>query len=77
MIAVRDRDSWIGWDKEQRSARLKSVMNAYVVGAVQPYSQLLGGKLVTSLIGSNTVTDDFAERQYGSWFTKEVVNFIS
>ena len=52
-------------------------MNAYVVGAVQPYSQLLGGKLVTSLIGSNTVTDDFAERQYGSWFTKEVVNFIS
>lgn len=58
------RDKWIGWDVNDRRARLVHVMDAYVVGAVPPYNQLLGGKLVASLIGSAEVSQAFAER-YG------------
>lgn len=56
------RDRWIGWDVEARRQRLVHVMDAYVVGAVPPYSSLLGGKLVTSLIGSAEVSRDFSAR---------------
>ncbi len=59
---LRARDEWIGWDVEQRRSGLVHVMDAYVVGAVPPYSQLLGGKLVASLIGSAEVSDAFARR---------------
>jgi hypothetical protein len=58
------RDKWIGWDVNDRRARLVHVMDAYVVGAVPPYNQLLGGKLVASLIGSAEVSQAFSER-YG------------
>lgn len=61
---LRARDQWIGWDVEQRRAGLVHVMDAYVVGAVPPYSYLLGGKLVASLIGSAEVGEAFA-RRYG------------
>jgi hypothetical protein len=61
---LRARDEWIGWDAEQRRAGLVHVMDAYVVGAVPPYSYLLGGKLVASLIGSSEVSEAFA-RRYG------------
>lgn len=50
------RDRWIGWDVNDRRARLVHLMDAYVVGAVPPYNQLLGGKLVASLIGSAEVS---------------------
>jgi hypothetical protein len=59
---LRARDEWIGWDVHQRRAALVHVMDAYVVGAVPPYSSLLGGKLVTSLIGSAEVGEAFAKR---------------
>ncbi len=58
------RDDWIGWDQAGRRARLVHTMSAYVVGAVRPYSDLLGGKLVTSLIASREVGKMFDER-YG------------
>ena len=58
------RDEYIGWDAEQRRQRLVNVMDAYVLGAVPPYNELLGGKLVASLIRSQEVRDTFAER-YG------------
>ena len=58
------RDDWIGWDQAGRRERLVHTMSAYVVGAVRPYADLLGGKLVTSLIGSREVGETFAER-YG------------
>ena len=61
---LRVRDEWIGWDQAGRRERLVNTMSAYVVGAVQPYSELLGGKLVTALVGSKEVGDKFAER-YG------------
>ena len=41
-------------------------MDAYVVGAVPPYADLLGGKLVASLIASEEVGNKFQERYAGS-----------
>ena len=61
---LRARDAWVGWDQAGRRERLVNVMDAYVVGAVPPYSMLLGGKLVTSLIASKEVGETFEER-YG------------
>ena len=62
---LRVRDEWIGWNQQGRRDRLVNVMDAYVVGAVPPYSSLLGGKLVTSLIASQEVASAFEER-YGN-----------
>ena len=62
---LRARDAWIGWDQAGRRERLVNVMDAYVVGAVPPYSMLLGGKLVTSLMASKEVGEIFEER-YGN-----------
>ncbi|OIQ08182.1 hypothetical protein MOOR_21500 [Moorella thermoacetica] len=62
---LRARDSWIGWTVADRKLRLANVMDAYVVGAVPPYSKLLGGKLVCSLIGSAEVADSFAAKYAG------------
>ncbi|MDE2778188.1 MAG: DUF4338 domain-containing protein [Chloroflexota bacterium] len=59
---LRARDVWIGWNEQQRRAALVHCMDAYVVGAVPPYSYLLGGKLVASLIGSAEVGEAFARR---------------
>lgn len=61
-LAVRDR--LIGWDTHDRSARLVNVMDAYVLGAIPPYNELLGGKLVACLLRSQDLYDDFA-RAYG------------
>ena len=62
---LRARDEWIGWNHEDRRERLVHLMDAYVVGAVPPYADLLGGKLVTSLIASKEVANRFEER-YGN-----------
>jgi hypothetical protein len=56
------RDNWIGWTVDDRRERLVHVMDAYVVGAMPPYSYLLGGKLITSMIGSAEVSEHFAEK---------------
>lgn len=61
---LKARDKWIGWDINDRRVRLVHVMDAYVVGAVPPYAQLLGGKLVASLIGSAEVGDAFSKRYH-------------
>jgi hypothetical protein len=57
------RDKWIGWKFEDRKDRLTHIMDAYVVGSVPPYSQLIGGKLVAALMGSKEVKDVY-ERKY-------------
>jgi len=59
---LRARDEWIGWNAQQRRAALVHTMDAYVVGAVPPYSFLLGGKLVASLIASQEIFDDFRKK---------------
>jgi len=71
LIAIGDpvfnlsvRDNLIGWDVDNRCARLVNIMDAYVLGALPPYNALLGGKLVASLIRSRQIYDDFAH-SYG------------
>jgi len=59
---LRVRDQWIGWDVPEKNERLYHVMDAYVLGAVPPYSYLLGGKLVALLTASDGVRDMFRER---------------
>tara|TARA_R110002124_G_scaffold46277_18_gene139048 strand:- start:9266 stop:10498 length:1233 start_codon:yes stop_codon:yes gene_type:complete len=56
-LAVRDR--LIGWTSKDRSARLVNIMDAYVLGAIPPYNQLLGGKLMACLLRSRELYDDF------------------
>jgi hypothetical protein len=62
---LRARDEWIGWDVRAREKRLCNVMDAYVLGAVPPYSHLIGGKLVAALVASREIHQLFAER-YGN-----------
>ncbi|QCR00044.1 DUF4338 domain-containing protein [Brevundimonas sp. SGAir0440] len=58
------RDIEIGWDVHDRANRLVGILDAYVLGAVPPYSFLLAGKAVACLIRSKDVLNDF-ERAYG------------
>lgn len=57
---LKARDDFIGWDAKDRSKRLVNLMDAYVLGAIPPYNRLLGGKLVSCLIRTREVRDDFA-----------------
>jgi hypothetical protein len=57
------RDKWIGWTVGDRKDRLIHIMDAYVVGSVPPYSQLISGKLVAALMGSKEVKEVY-ERKY-------------
>lgn len=62
---LKVRDNWIGWSQSGRRERLVNVMDAYVVGALPPYADLLGGKLVASLVASTEVAQAF-EKRYGN-----------
>lgn len=50
-LGVRDR--LIGWDVSQRQHRLYSTFDAYVLGAIEPYRQLIAGKLMALCAVSN------------------------
>lgn len=65
IFALRARDNWVGWNAEQRRARLQHVMDAFVLGAVPPYSFLLGGKLVAMLTTSEEVRSAFRRKYRG------------
>jgi hypothetical protein len=62
VYALGPRERWIGWTKEQKAARLRHVMDAYVLGAVPPYSALLVGKFVAMLVASREVQEAFRNR---------------
>jgi len=62
---LRVRDAFVGWTVDQRRDRLVGVLDAFAVGAVPPYSGLLGGKLVASLMASDEVSRDF-DRRYAN-----------
>jgi hypothetical protein len=70
VFSLRVRDDWVGWDHITRRARLRNVMDAFVLGAVPPYSSLLCGKLVAMLACSNQVRDRF-RRKYSR--TKSII----
>jgi hypothetical protein len=59
------RDVRVGWSVADRGSRLVNVLDAYVLGAVQPYNQLLGGKAVACLVRSKEIYRDFNE-EYGN-----------
>jgi hypothetical protein len=61
---LKARDDLIGWTAADRGKRLVNVLDAYVLGAVPPYNMILGGKLVSCLVRSREIRDDFAAR-YG------------
>ena len=65
IFSLSSRDAWVGWSKENRRLRLKYVMDAFVLGAVPPYSHLLCGKLVALLASSNEVRMAF-QKKYGN-----------
>jgi hypothetical protein len=61
---LKARDSWVGWDSDDRRERLVHVMDAHVLGAVPPYNEILGGKLITALLASDEVRSEF-DSKYG------------
>lgn len=65
VFSLHPRDSWVGWSFEQRKERLHHVMDAYVLGAVPPYSKLLAGKFVAMVAISREISDAFRERYAG------------
>lgn len=65
VFSLRPRDEWVGWNFEQRKERLCHVMDAYVLGAVPPYSNLLLGKFVAMAATSREVSEAFRSRYSG------------
>jgi hypothetical protein len=63
---LRSRDRLIGWNVEQRSARLYNVLDAFVLGAVPPYRELLGGKLVAMAATSREVAGQIEAKYEGN-----------
>lgn len=66
VIAQSARDRAIGWETEQRNSRLYHVYDAFVLGAVEPYRQLLGGKLTALLTLSNEVREFLTTKYSGT-----------
>lgn len=56
------RDAFIGWDHHRRREALVHLMDAYVLGSVPPYSHLLGGKLLASLLTTREIQQAFHQR---------------
>jgi hypothetical protein len=65
VFSLAPRDRWVGWDKEGRRARLHHVLDAFVLGAVPPYSFLLCGKLIALLVASDEVREAFRQKYGG------------
>ena len=62
IIHIPERDEWIGWNKKTRTENLNYAMDAYVIGALPPYTYLLGGKLVSYILASNEVRKIYEEK---------------
>jgi hypothetical protein len=65
VYSIKARDEWIGWGADAKAKRLYHVMDAYVLGAVPPYSQLLGGKLVALAATCGEIRRAFVSRYAG------------
>jgi hypothetical protein len=60
---LKVRDEFINWSTDDRKQRLVSVLDAFMLGAVPPYSKILGGKLVATLLNSKDISEIF-EKKY-------------
>jgi hypothetical protein len=56
---LKVRDDFIGWQAEDRTKKLVNLMDAYILGSVPGYSNILGGKLIASLIKTREIADIF------------------
>ncbi len=65
LIGLKIRDDYIGWGKKQRQQRLYNIMTAYILGAVPPYNELFGAKLVALVVGCREVCQAFEEKYKG------------
>jgi hypothetical protein len=59
---LKARDEYIGWSALDRSKRMVNLMDAYILGAMPGYSNLLCGKLISSLIKSKEVAQAFRNK---------------
>ncbi|WP_438431410.1 Druantia anti-phage system protein DruA [Gorillibacterium sp. sgz500922] len=59
---LKVRDDYIGWNAQDRKERLFNVMDAYVLGAIPPYNQLLVGKYIAGILSTNEIRDYFREK---------------
>lgn len=66
VFALGARDQWVGWDISQRRVTLHHVVDAFVLGAVPPYSFLLAGKLVAMLAASDEVQEAWKDKYGGA-----------
>ena len=66
VYALRDREKYIGWSQDAKKERLRHLMDAFVLGAVPPYSAVLGGKLVAALVSSPVIRERFYDKYNGS-----------
>jgi len=57
------REKFIGWDENRKRTGLYRVLDASVLGALPPYNQLLGGKLM-ALCALSKEASDTIERKY-------------
>lgn len=62
VFAMASRDRWVGWDHHRRRTALTGVMDAFVLGAVPPYRDVLAGKLVAMLAVSTEVREAFRDK---------------
>ncbi len=65
VISLKVRDDYIGWNKAVKYERLYNLMSAYVLGAVYPYNELFGAKLVALAVGCEEVCKIFEMRYSG------------
>jgi len=56
------RDNLIGWSKQDKIDRLFNVLDAFVLGAVEPYRRLIAGKLIALMVVSNEVQQIIKEK---------------
>jgi hypothetical protein len=62
IIHIPERDDFIGWDKNTRTKNLIYSMDAFVIGALPPYNELLGGKLISLLLASNEIRKIYRDK---------------
>lgn len=63
VIALEDRDKYIGWDKESRKKRLNNIMNLSLCVPLQPFGyNTNGGKLLASLAFCKEIYNMFEQK---------------
>jgi len=65
IVRCKERDAQIGWSPELKKRNLISIMDITVLGAVPPYSFVLGGKLMCYLAASDQIRNYYRKRYAG------------